>query len=216
MFAHIEASTIVEVRGSLPRAARNQSGQTVCPPGGLWTTVQHESCGWFEVVENPQPEDTLESTFDADVVLLEGTPTLVWSERPKTEEELELAARVTSLEERVDAIEEIVLDRPDPDEGETPVWESPCPPNAIVRWPDALSDRFRNVSGAWLNATPGEYPIGYVNLDVSEVPAWAVGVAYIAGDQVTYLGFTYQALQPHTSQVGWEPSVATSLWTIVT
>lgn len=215
MFAHIDNSTIIDVRGSLPRAARNPEGEWVCPPDGAWATAQHEACGWYEVSETPAPADTVTSTFDGDVQLVDGAPVLVWTVRDKTDEELLLAARVTSLEDRVDAIEAIVLDRPDPDEAETPVWSSPCPPNAVRRWPDENGDRLRNVSGAWLVATPDEYPIGYVNLDVGQVDEWAAGVAYTVGDQVTYLGLTYQCAQAHQSQAGWTPVAVPALWVLV-
>lgn len=73
----------------------------------------------------------------------------------------------------------------------------------------------RNVSGAWLVATPDEYPIGYVNLDVGQVDEWATGVAYAVGDQVTYLGLTYQCAQAHQSQAGWTPAAVPALWTLV-
>lgn len=216
MFALIVDGQITDVRGALPHAARSlSSGEWVCPPDGAWATGQHEACGWFVVEEPPAPSDTLTTTFTSDVQLVDGSPVVVWTERDKTDEELLLSARVTSLEDRVDAIEEIVLDRPDPDEGETPVWSSPCAPGAVIRWPDAAGARMRNVSGAWLTADPGVYPIGYVSLDVAVVEPWAAGVAYEVGDQVTYLGVTYQCLQAHTSQAGWTPTVVPALWTVV-
>jgi hypothetical protein len=41
---------------------------------------------------------------------------------------------------------------------------------------------------------------------------WQAGVFYALGAQVTYQGPTYECITAHTSQVGWEPNVATSLW----
>jgi predicted carbohydrate-binding protein with CBM5 and CBM33 domain len=41
---------------------------------------------------------------------------------------------------------------------------------------------------------------------------WQAGVAYKAGDQVTYNGLSYKCLQPHTSLPGWEPPNVPSLW----
>ncbi|MFJ2766324.1 carbohydrate-binding protein [Streptomyces sp. NPDC087300] len=41
---------------------------------------------------------------------------------------------------------------------------------------------------------------------------WAAGTAYRGGDRVTYGGRTYQCLQAHTAQRGWEPPNAPSLW----
>ena len=50
---------------------------------------------------------------------------------------------------------------------------------------------------------------------VQAASAWAAGVAYKVGDQVTYNGSTYQCLQAHTSQVGWEPPNVPALWQLV-
>ncbi|WP_460494532.1 carbohydrate-binding protein [Dactylosporangium cerinum] len=46
-------------------------------------------------------------------------------------------------------------------------------------------------------------------------PAWAVGVAYRTGAQVTYRGAGYACLQTHTSQVDWSPVAAPALWSRV-
>src|SRR5690349_22758779 len=45
-------------------------------------------------------------------------------------------------------------------------------------------------------------------------PAWAEGNTYTVGQQVTYQGHTYQALQTHTAYpgTGWYPSTTPSLW----
>lgn len=48
-------------------------------------------------------------------------------------------------------------------------------------------------------------------------PAWSPeGVAYTAGDLVTYDGATYTCVQPHTSQAGWIPSGLPALWKPIT
>lgn len=41
---------------------------------------------------------------------------------------------------------------------------------------------------------------------------WAIGVAYAVGDRRNYEDILYSCLQAHTSQEGWEPDVAVSLW----
>ncbi|MEU5384237.1 M28 family peptidase [Kitasatospora cineracea] len=41
---------------------------------------------------------------------------------------------------------------------------------------------------------------------------WAAGVAYNAGDVVTYNGVSYKCLQAHTSQSTWTPDVVPALW----
>ncbi|MEU0552790.1 carbohydrate-binding protein [Dactylosporangium sp. NPDC006015] len=44
------------------------------------------------------------------------------------------------------------------------------------------------------------------------VPAWAVGVAYKVGAQVTYQGGVYACRQAHRSQSDWSPPAAPALW----
>ena len=43
-------------------------------------------------------------------------------------------------------------------------------------------------------------------------PKWQAGKAYVVGDRVLYLGVLYKVLQAHTSQQGWEPDIAPSLF----
>ena len=43
-------------------------------------------------------------------------------------------------------------------------------------------------------------------------PAWESGQAYTAGYKVQYSGKLWRCLQDHTSQDGWEPDSAPSLW----
>ena len=43
---------------------------------------------------------------------------------------------------------------------------------------------------------------------------WVAGVDYAVDDVVTYDGVTYTCLQAHTSQEGWEPPNAPSLWEV--
>ena len=38
------------------------------------------------------------------------------------------------------------------------------------------------------------------------------GAAYVAGDRRLYGGYVYKCLQAHTSQSGWNPADAPSLW----
>src|SRR5689334_3947532 len=45
--------------------------------------------------------------------------------------------------------------------------------------------------------------------------AWVPNVWYNAGDTATYNGATYQTLQAHTSQTGWEPPNVPALWKLV-
>ena len=43
-------------------------------------------------------------------------------------------------------------------------------------------------------------------------PMWAIGRSYAAGDRVQHGGVLYKCVQAHTSQDGWEPESAPSLW----
>lgn len=46
--------------------------------------------------------------------------------------------------------------------------------------------------------------------------AWAAGVSYAVGDEVTYDGSTYRCVQSHTSQDAWTPAAVPALWELVT
>lgn len=41
---------------------------------------------------------------------------------------------------------------------------------------------------------------------------WETAKSYVAGERVRHDGVLYECLQAHTSQDGWEPPVAVSLW----
>lgn len=43
--------------------------------------------------------------------------------------------------------------------------------------------------------------------------AWQAGISVTAGEQVTYNGVTYNVVQSHTTQAGWEPPSVPSLFT---
>lgn len=50
---------------------------------------------------------------------------------------------------------------------------------------------------------------------VTLYPAWSAGQAYTAGFKVRRGGKLLRCLQAHTSQTGWEPNNAPSLWATV-
>lgn len=43
-------------------------------------------------------------------------------------------------------------------------------------------------------------------------PEWAAGVEYAAGFKIKHGGKLWRVIQAHTSQIGWEPENAASLW----
>ena len=61
--------------------------------------------GWLRVVPTPRPEDTTSTTWDKALALVDGLPTVTWSERAKTADELaeesdELRAALVDATER--------------------------------------------------------------------------------------------------------------------
>jgi hypothetical protein len=67
------------------------------------------------------------------------------------------------------------------------------------------------IYGACGSSTPSNPPTD----SPSDPPAggtWQAGVAYGIGAQVSYGGRNYRCQQAHTSQLGWEPPNAASLW----
>ena len=62
--------------------------------------------------------------------------------------------------------------------------------------------------------TPEE-PDTSENEEVTEqpdTPAWQPGIAVNPGQRYTFQGDTYEVVQAHTTQAGWEPSAVPALW----
>lgn len=58
--------------------------------------------------------------------------------------------------------------------------------------------------------------IAFLNIQVGAAAnPWAPNTAYAVGNQVTYNGCTYQNIQSHTSQIGWEPPYVPALWNLL-
>jgi len=96
--------------GSLPTTARRTDT-------GAWVlnltdapVELREACGWYEVIDVERPPDTDTTTFDRTVELVDGTPTIVWTEvqkpepPPDPEPAVGLAAQVETLTAQVDAL----------------------------------------------------------------------------------------------------------------
>lgn len=101
---------------------------------------------------------------------------------------------------------------------EGPVPFEPMPqfghgPGAVVVFE---GEEWRNVSGAWLSASPADYPLGWSQQTglPEEAPAWAPGLDVTTGDLYTYNGVTWRVIQAHTTQTGWEPDKVPALWTM--
>jgi len=86
-YAQIVDDTIQSV-GRLPNSARRlDDGAWVMGLADASVELQ-QATGWFEVVDVPRPDDTATTTHDHSIELLDGTPTVVWTERDKTPDEL--------------------------------------------------------------------------------------------------------------------------------
>lgn len=67
--------------------------------------------------------------------------------------------------------------------------------------------------GTW---TPDVTPALWAVQEAPGASAWQPGVQYKAGDRRTHQGKTYECLQAHTSQTGWEPPGTPALWKEIT
>lgn len=76
----------------------------------------------------------------------------------------------------------------------------------------------RNEARAFVNAFVKlrELAADEVALQVPNLyPVWKEEISYVAGERVLFDDVLYKVLQNHTSQAGWEPNVAVSLFTKV-
>lgn len=87
-YAYVTSGTIRAVSGRLPNAARRIDNQRWVLGFPDAPVELREACGWFAVVDAVRPDDTPTTTVDRSVELVAGTPTVVWTVRPWTVEEL--------------------------------------------------------------------------------------------------------------------------------
>ncbi len=72
---------------------------------------------------------------------------------------------------------------------------------------EILRTSLDSITSSFTDETAIEYPILFKE--------WRAGVAYIVGDRIRYGQGLFKVLQAHTSQAGWEPTVAHSLFAIL-
>lgn len=89
-----EANEVTTVAGRLPNAARRLDSRAWVLGFPTAPVELQEACGWFPVVDTPKPADTPTDTHDRSVELVNGQPTVVWTPRPWTPDEL--AARTAN------------------------------------------------------------------------------------------------------------------------
>jgi hypothetical protein len=122
VYAHVTDNTITATSGRLPNGARRlDTGAWVI---GLVDADEptRQATGWAEVIATARPDDTDTVTHDRSVELVDGVPTVVWTQRPFTVDELaaraeaaafvpvetrvaELEAELRAMRERVAAVE---------------------------------------------------------------------------------------------------------------
>lgn len=104
-YAQIIDNAIVATRGTPPASARRlDTGQWVLALRDADTATQ-EACGWHEVVDVARPDDTDTTTHDRSIDLVAGVPTAVWTERAKTDDELNPPP---TAEERIAELEAVI------------------------------------------------------------------------------------------------------------
>ena len=98
-YAHITDGAIVQL-GRLPAlwhdGTRWHDWRTDTP------ATKPADYGWLPVAETPRPADTAEGTHDYAVALVAGVPTVTWTARPWTAEEL--AARAAQAAREADRL----------------------------------------------------------------------------------------------------------------
>ena len=111
---------VIKELGTLPRAARRlDTGEWVLGLRDAPVELQ-QATGWFEVVDVDQPAGDLTTTHDHTVQLVDGSPTVVWTARAKTPEELAqdaAAANRSAIETNLladMATMQAVIDAPNP------------------------------------------------------------------------------------------------------
>ena len=71
-----------------------------------------------------------------------------------------------------------------------------------------VTDRFVKTTGEKPKAEPKDEP----EVKAPTTKQWEPNIAVKAGEQYTYNGATYEVIQTHNTQAGWEPSSVPALW----
>ena len=215
MHAYVTDGTIQAV-GRLPRSARRlDTGQWILGLHDASVNLQ-QACGWYEVMDTDRPDDSPTTTHDRTVELVDGVPTVVWTERPLTDEEL----FQRELFQAPDTLTTVAA-RLNP--AEPQLWVQPTGahdaylPGAIVL--DEAGDRWRNDLGV-ANVWPlDNLHAKWTNLDADEpdgpqpwVQPEGAHDAYQTGDRVTFEGAVYESLIDANT---WSPTEYPQGWTEV-
>lgn len=86
-YALVIDGTLVAVRNPGRTETKLSDGRPLGAPDGIWTDDLAALCGFVPIVGTPRPDDTADTTTDRTVQLVNGTPTVVWTTRAKTDAE---------------------------------------------------------------------------------------------------------------------------------
>lgn len=204
MYALIENDTIIQV-GNLP-AIWNDGTR-------YWDLRTRDetllnSLGWHEVVTQPRPGDTETTTHDQNgPVLIDGVPTITWTERDKTESELQAEEDSRVAEERrqsevaiIDAT--IALMENAHESGEA--WVQPTGAHDAYRAGIIVNHNGKT----WENLTPANVwepgVTGWREVAVDGPVAWIQPLG-------AYDSYPLGATVTHNEQT-WESTVANNVW----
>ena len=217
MFAHVTDGTVDQI--GAPPALTFQDGR--------WFDLRPReasvlaTCGWFEVTETEQPETPEDKTLDLSYEWDGSQVSQVWTPRDWTEHERAQQAQITDLQERVAALEALVLAQNPPDPDGVPWEPKDWPPGAVVTHDGHV---WTNQTGVWLNALcePGDplHPFWSQNPDEGDQPVpWQTGMHLTPGLFVTNGGHLYQyaGTETATAPANWAPTgtVSTAAWTYI-
>ncbi len=84
-------------------------------------------------------------------------------------------------------------------------------PGDVLAWDGTLVEciQAHTTQADW---TPGKVPALFRIHRTPEMTEWVAGIAVKAGERFTYGGATWECVQAHTTQKGWEPDRVPSLW----
>lgn len=84
-------------------------------------------------------------------------------------------------------------------------------PGDVLAWDGMLVEVIQGhtTQADW---TPDKVPALFKVHRTPEMTAWVAGITVAAGERFTFGGATYEVVQAHTTQKGWEPDKVPALW----
>ena len=84
-------------------------------------------------------------------------------------------------------------------------------PGDVLAWDGTLVECIQ-AHTAQADWTPDKVPALFKVHRTPEMTTWVAGITVAAGERFTFGGATWECLQAHTTQQGWEPPTTPSLW----